>query len=369
MYHRLYMTSLSIDERIAQIEEEIRKTPYHKATEHHIGKLKARIAKLKEEKIEKGFKSGGGGGGYAVKKTGDASVVLVGPPSVGKSTLLNKLTNAESKVASYDFTTIGVIPGMLDYKGAKIQIFDIPGIISGAAFGKGRGKEVLSVARSSDLILIMVDVKTLNRIPPIFNELHEAGIRLNEEKPKVSIIKQLSGGIKVNSTTNLCLGYDTIKSLASEFRLPNAEIIIKEDVSLDKLIDAFMGNRAYLPYLLVINKIDLGVPKNIKEFWPLVAESVQISSEISENLEILKEKIWEKLNLIRVYLKREEVTDYEFPLIVHKGESLKEILERLFITDKDRFSAAKIYGPGAKFPGQEVSLIFFPQDETIVQFV
>lgn len=363
------MTTLSIEDRISEIEEEIRKTPYHKATEHHIGKLKARIAKLKEEKIEKGFKTGGGGGGYAVKKTGDASVVLVGPPSVGKSTLLNKLTNAESKVASYDFTTIGVIPGMLDYKGAKIQIFDIPGIISGAAFGKGRGKEVLSVARNSDLILMMVDVKTINRIPTILNELYEAGIRLNEEKPKVAIIKQLSGGIKVNSTTNLCLGYDTIKSLASEFRLPNAEIIIKEDVSLDKLIDAFMGNRAYLPYLVVINKIDLGSPKGINNFLPDGSESVLISSEIGENLEVLKEKIWGKLNLIRVYLKRDGTVDYKSPMIVHSGENLNEILERLFIADKDRFSAAKIYGPGSKFPGQEMSLSFVPQDETIVQFV
>ena len=362
------MPTLTIDQRILEIEEEIRKTPYHKATEHHIGKLKARIAKLKEEKIERSFKAGGGGG-YGVKKTGNASVVLVGPPSVGKSTLLNKLTKAQSRVAAYDFTTVNVIPGMLDYKGAKIQIFDIPGIISGAASGKGRGKEVLSVARNSDLVIIMVDVKTIDRLPVIFNELHETGIRLDEERPRVSIGKQLSGGIKVNSSTSLSIGYDTIKSLASEFRLANAEITIKEDISIDRLIDAFMGNRAYLPYLVVINKIDLGKPKNLFKYLLADTEPLFISSQIGENLEVLKEKIWEKLNLIRIYLKRDESKDPDSPLIVHKDENLKEILERLFITDKDRFLGAKVYGPGAKYPGQEVSLSFVPQDETIVQFI
>ncbi len=201
------MPTLSIDQRISDIEKEIRETPYHKGTEHHIGKLKARIAKLKSEAIEKNWKgSGGGGGGYAVAKTGDASVVFVGPPSVGKSTLLNKLTKAQSKVGEYDFTTQEVIPGMMDYKGAKIQLFDVPGIVEGAAKGKGRGRQVLSVARTANLIIIMVDVKTISRIEKIKEELSENGIRLDEDPPRVRIIKQLSGGIKINSTMNDPMG-------------------------------------------------------------------------------------------------------------------------------------------------------------------
>lgn len=358
------------EERITEIEEEIRKTPYHKGTEHHIGKLKARIAKLREEEFQKSIRGGsGGGGGYAVAKTGDASVVFVGPPSVGKSTLLNKLTNAQSKVAAYDFTTLDVIPGMMDYKGAKIQIFDVPGIVEGAAKGKGRGKQVLSVARTANLIVIMVDVKTTHFIEKIKQELYQNGVRLDEKPPNVSIIKQLSGGIKVNSTVNLFLSHDTIKSLAGEFHLPNAEITIKENVTMDRLIDSFMANRVYLPYLVVVNKIDLGLPKDLEKILPSGTESVLISSQIGENLELLKENIWGKLNFIRIYLKNGDIIDYDSPFIAQKNWTLKDLLDHISICNKDTFTEAKIYGAGAKFPGQEVSLTFVPQDETVVQFI
>ncbi|MFQ5406265.1 MAG: GTPase, partial [Candidatus Micrarchaeia archaeon] len=149
---------MGLPEKIAELEAEYAKTQKNKATEVHLGILKAKIAKLKQQIEASSKKSGGPKKGFDVKKSGDASVVLIGLPSVGKSTLLGALTGAKSKVGAYAFTTLTCIPGVLTYKGAKIQVLDLPGIITGAKKGVGRGKEILAVARNADLVLLILDV-------------------------------------------------------------------------------------------------------------------------------------------------------------------------------------------------------------------
>lgn len=128
------------------------------ATEYHLGTLKARLAKLRQELVDASSSGkGGAGDGFDVMKSGDARVSLVGFPSVGKSTLLGRVTETASIAAAYEFTTLTCIPGNIEYKGARIQLLDLPGIIEGAAQGKGRGKQVIAVARTSDMILMLLD--------------------------------------------------------------------------------------------------------------------------------------------------------------------------------------------------------------------
>src|SRR3989344_3138041 len=141
--------------QIKDLQDELKKTKYNKATQGHIGIVKAKIAQLKEkQEMRTSKKTGRSEHGYSVRKSGDATVLLLGFPSSGKSTLLNTLTGAQSVVAAYAFPTLSVIPGIMEYKQAKIQILDVPGIVSGAASGRGRGREVLAVIRNADLVLI-----------------------------------------------------------------------------------------------------------------------------------------------------------------------------------------------------------------------
>ncbi len=144
-----------------------------------------KLARYRAQLLEPGPGAGGGGGaGFDVSKSGDARIALVGFPSVGKSTFLSKITKTKSEVAAYSFTTLTAIPGVLEYGGAEIQILDLPGIIEGAAEGKGRGRQVISAAKTSDMILMVLDAtKKAEQRALLEAELEAVGIRLNKEPP------------------------------------------------------------------------------------------------------------------------------------------------------------------------------------------
>jgi ribosome-interacting GTPase 1 len=73
------------------------------------------------------------------------------------------LTATESEAASYEFTTLTCIPGVIDYKGANIQLLDLPGIIEGASQGKGRGRQVIVITH------INYSVKIVRSLPCDFH--------------------------------------------------------------------------------------------------------------------------------------------------------------------------------------------------------
>ena len=275
---------------------------------------------------------------------------------MGKSTLLNKLTNAESKIGAYDFTTLDVIPGMMKYKGAKIQIFDVPGIVHGAASGKGRGKEVLSVIRSAELIIILVDVKHPGQFESLAKEVYESGIRLNEKRPDVRITKTPYGGIGVATSVKLkLLENKTIKEMANEMGMINADILIRTDISPDQLIDIIEGNKVYIPGLTVINKIDSVGERKLADVSKKVKPDIAISADKDINLDKLKEAIFSKLGLIRIYMKEiNKKADMEEPMIMHKGNTLNDLCVKLHRDFVNRFKFARVWGKTAKFPGQAI---------------
>jgi len=357
---------LTIDEQIEEIEAVLRKTPHHKATNGFIGAMRAKIARLKDKEIESSEKSGGGGGGYNVKKQGDATVVLVGPPSAGKSTLINQLTNAESKVAAYSFTTVTVVPGMLKYKEAYIQILDIPGLIEGAKEGKGKGREVLSVAREADLLIVMTDIQRVNLFGKMVAELEGSGIRINQTKPDVLIEKKTEGGLEIFSNLVQSIDKETIKEIAREYGIKNGNITLKEKVSYDRLFDAFSDNRVYIPTIFVINKID--IEPNYKNM--VDGDFVGISADKGEGIDNLIDKIWSALMFVTVYLvKPDENLEEGSPIIMRAGETLKDIAIKIGPDFAERSKLVKIWGPVAKFPGQEVSFSTEVQDNMKVRFL
>lgn len=106
--------------------------------------------------------------------------------------------------AAYEFTTLTTVPGQVMYNGAKIQMLDLPGIIEGAKDGKGRGRQVIAVAKTCNLIFIVLDVnKPLVDKRVIENELEGFGIRINKKPPNIVFKKKDKGGIAITSTQPL----------------------------------------------------------------------------------------------------------------------------------------------------------------------
>ncbi len=345
----------SIQDRIAEYEAEITNTKYNKKTQHSIGILKAKIAQLKE-KAETRQASQKAGLGFGVRKSGDATVVILGFPSVGKSTLLNDITNAKSLVGAYDFTTLDVIPGLLEVNHAKIQILDIPGIVYGAAEGKGRGREVLSMVRAADLLMILVDVLKPKQYEFIVNELYNAKIRINQKAPDVKIARSAIGGIRIGATVKLTkLNKDTIKAMLLEMRVSNGDVVLREDVDADQLIDAIEGNRTYMSAIAVVNKIDTASEEQARACQQRIKPDIMVSAQNKTNTEQLKQLIFERLNFVRIYLKQPgKEPDMKEPLIMRKPATIEKLCERLHREFINKFRFARVWGKSSRFPGQRL---------------
>lgn len=361
-FHIFFKIMDVLEQRIKEIEEEIAKTPKNKGTEKHLSKLKSKLALLKEQLKKKRSKGSSIGYQFAIKKEGDATVAMIGYPSVGKSSLLNLLTNAESQVADYAFTTLNVVPGMLYYNYTYIQLLDLPGIIGGAAYGKGRGKEVLSAARNADLLLLVADVKNYEeQFKNIENELYEAGFRINKEKPDIRVIKKDRGGLIVKVASYLDIREDDVKEIARDFNIYNAEIIIMKVENLEDVADAIIGNRKYVKAIYVINKVDLEKPKKCND-----SDVICISTKTQEGIEELKQKIWDALGMLRIYTKKPgEKSDLSKPLIMKKPATIEKVMERLNI--KGEFKYAKVWGKSVKHEGQRVGKKHELEDKDIVE--
>ncbi|KAH8061059.1 GTP binding protein [Aureococcus anophagefferens] len=347
---------MGIVDKIKELEAEYARTQKNKATEGHLGIIKAKLSKLRSSLLEEQSSSGGGGDGFDVKKSGDGRVALIGFPSVGKSSLLSTLTSTQSEAAGYEFTTLTCIPGNILYNDTKIQLLDLPGIIEGAAHGKGRGKEVIAVARTSDLVLIVLDAgkEGVDDHKGILErELETVGLRLNKTPPNIALVKKATGGVKFNATVPLTkLGDDpakTVNSILHEFRLHNCEVLFRGDYGTDELIDVINGNRKYVRCLYVYNKIDM-IPLEDVEKLARQPDTIVMSVHLKLNLDYLLARMWDAMGL------RHGIT---------VEAATARISKELLVV----FNYAEVWGTSTKHSPQRVGLSHVLQDEDVFQII
>ncbi|MGC8710257.1 MAG: GTPase [Candidatus Micrarchaeia archaeon] len=359
----------NLQKKLEELKAEYSHTKYNKATNKHLSILRAKISRVNKAI---NTSSHSHGTGFSVKKSGDATVALVGFPNSGKSSILQAMTDAESKVANYAFTTVDLIPGMMKFKDAEIQLFDIPGLIEGAHTGKGEGAKIASAIKVADLVLLVIDAEHCEQLESILNELSMLGIKISPEGPKIRIEDESKGGISIISNGHSIPERYEVEKILEEFKVYNATVKFFGDTSVDELIDAVSENIIYINGIVALNKIDLNPNyKKAKEKLESATglKVIPISALNEENLELLKEEIFRSLKLIRIYLKPRANSITPEPMIVREGSSISDIAEKVHSSAARGFKHAFVTGPSVKFANQKVGGSHIVRDGDIIVLI
>ena len=164
----------------------------------------------------------------AVRREGAAQVALVGAPNAGKSSLLQALSEIQIKTGDYAFTTLRPVPALTRIRGVLVQLVEIPGLIEGAADGRGGGKALLGVLRNADAIVFCQAAGgDLAELRTVLDEVAAAGI----EKPALLAATKLDDAAPGD--------FDRLAAAFSD--LPVLGVSVLDEASLEAFRDAVWG--------------------------------------------------------------------------------------------------------------------------------
>ncbi|MGZ3618301.1 MAG: GTPase [Ktedonobacteraceae bacterium] len=239
----------------------------------------------------------------AIRREGVAQIALVGAPNAGKSSLLHALSHVQIKIGDYAFTTLRPVAALTRIGGVLVQLVEIPGLLSGAAEGRGGGRALLGVLRSADAIVYCLDVA----------------------EP-----------------------YESLQDVRNEVAL----------ASID------------LPSMLVATKMDEANEGDLAVLQAAVPDLSVVGVSIidDESLVAFKEAVWKLTGLIRVYLRHNKHVDEE-PLAMEPGATIIDVATKVHKELAATFRGARIWGPSARFDGQQVGRDHPVQDGDSVEII
>ncbi|MBS7607216.1 50S ribosome-binding GTPase [Candidatus Bathyarchaeota archaeon] len=368
----------SIPEKIRLMREFLSLVPKHKGTSKLVANVRRRIAELERElERSKACRRSGGGAGFAIPKEGAGQIVILGPPNVGKSSLLAAVTNAKPEISPLPFTTQRPTPGMLQYEDIQFQLVEAPAIVEGAAEGRMGGTQILNLARNADGLIIMVDLSDdpVGQFTMVSSELDKAGILIEEPEGEVEIIRRSYGvGIQiVGGGTLIDCTYEDVKNLLASYKITSALIKISGKISLDEIEDSLFSNNVYKPTIVIANKADSpNAEANLKllrnELRGRRISLLAASCLNNVGLGELCKYIFQMLKIIRVYTKEPSSKEpSDKPLVVKEGTTVIEVAKKLHSEIYKGFKYARIWGPSAKYPGEKVGPNHILMDGDIVE--
>jgi small GTP-binding protein len=238
-----------------------------------------------------------------IEKEGAAQVAVIGLPSVGKSQIVSSITNASPTVAEYPFTTRSATPGMMEFENIQIQLIDTPPLAP-----QSIEFWLPHILRRADALLIVVDLNDapLAQIEAITAQLENMRIQLGEKKA----------------------------------------LIIGNKIDLENASNNYMA-----------------LKDNYQEQLPVAA----VSAKERIGLEELKYKVYQMLNIIRVYTKAPgQKPDFSDPIILRKGSRLEDAAASVHKDFAARLKYARLWGSG-KHDGIMVKRDHILQDGDVIE--
>jgi ribosome-interacting GTPase 1 len=313
-----YRNAGTDEEKLSALEEMLREIPKHKGTEHLQGDIKRRISKLKTA-----MESGGKKGGtkhvdvFHVPRSGAGQAALVGMPNSGKSAILAALTNAPVNVADYPFATDKPVPGMALFEDVPIQLVDAPPITADFA-----PPGLVNTYRSADLLAIVIDLAS------------------------TAVLEQME----------VCTAYlDSHKLILDETAAEEDESILR------------LGRKTFV----IATKADIapaGTLETLRELTNRPFEYIEISSETKTGLDNLMRRIFEMLDVVRIYAKKpHEEADMNEPFTLARGSNVHDLAYLVHRELAEKLKTARAWNSPNAHDGQHVPREHILSDKEIIE--
>ena len=320
-YHKAeqaYRQATTPQEELDCLQTMLVELPKHKGTDKLQAELKQKISRVKKEISEEGKKGGNKGLSTKIPRQGAGRAVIIGSPNAGKSQLLASVTKAKPNIAEYPFSTTQPMPGMMPFEDVYVQLVDTPPITKDMFDATTMG-----IIRGAELVLLLLDLGS-----------DDGGEQLLELVEKVNETKSRLGTETKIDEEDLGVTYTETWLLENKSDLPEAD---------DRL-------------------------EFFSEFVDLPFERFSISALHGEGLEPLAKRVYQAMDVIRVYTKhpKKKEPDMDSPFTIKAGQTLADLAQLIHRDFAENLKGARVWGANVH-DGTPVKADYVLNDKDVVE--
>jgi hypothetical protein len=357
------------EEKIRAMEEFLSSVPRHKGTEKLIKFVRRRMAELRRETEERRAKERGvrGGGGHYVKKDGDVQLVVVGPPSGGKTALLKCLTSTPLEPDEVPFSTVEPVPAMFVEDNVYIQLIKAPSLVLGDP-SSDINSSAYALARNADglLLVLRADMEPRKTLDAVIKLFDDAGISIHRPRTMVRIERRGLGGIQIVGRLKDAT-LDDVKRLLHEYGIHHAAVYIEGEATLDDVEDAVFSEHLYKPTIAVLSGRDEEAEAALRDLG-IAYLNVDLPRCEIDRARLLSLAL-KSLGLMRVFTKQIHSDGYTpKPLVVREGSTVGDVAKLIHSSLYENFKYAVVWRREAypKWP-KRVGLEYRLKDGDVVE--